>query len=42
LKEYDVEHAGRDWYGRLLFLSHPLRGKSTAKTYAYPPAPLGA
>lgn len=42
LKEYDVEHAVRDWYGRLLFLSHPLRGKSTAKAHWYPPAPLGS
>jgi hypothetical protein len=36
LKEYDVEHAVRDWYGRPRFLIHPLRGKSTAKAHAYP------
>jgi len=36
LKENDVEHAVRDWYGRPRVLIHPLRGKSTAKAYGYP------
>jgi hypothetical protein len=36
----DGEHGARYWYRRSLFLSYPLRGKSTATAPWYPPVPF--